>query len=271
MMLDLDTESLELFAVPIAALRGQVHLSNGRLEIAPVDADVLTGVADARLMLARDGLPPSFEFTTSFHGVETRELSAALGVDHEVFGKLQGSLELNSSSAVRGTIMGATAGSATLLMSGGRLSAALAHLVNMDFAARILDGFKGGETTPIHCAIADLQGQNGIFETRTLIVDTGEVKLVGTGTINLVERTIDLVLRPYGKNFTLLSADAPLRVTGRLGDPDVSADKAAMAASLLTPIEIGRAEDAACQTLVDDASAAIADRARRSAQRESRP
>jgi hypothetical protein len=31
-------------------------------------------------------------------------------------------------------------------------------------------------------------------ETQTLIVDTGDVKLVGAGTINLAERTIDRLL-----------------------------------------------------------------------------
>jgi uncharacterized protein involved in outer membrane biogenesis len=270
-MLDLEAEDLKLFAVPIARLRGQAHLSDGRLELAPVDAEVLAGAADARLALASRGAPPRFELTTSFHGVQTSALAAALGIDQEVFGELQGSLELISAEAAPGTVIDAAAGSATLLMSGGRLSAALAHLVDMDFAERILGTFKNGETTPIRCAIADLEGQNGIFETQALIVDTGEVKLVGAGTINLAERTIDLVLRPYGKDFNLLSADAPLRVSGRLSKPDVSAEKGALAASLLTPIEIGRAENADCQALIREATEAMTDRARRSAPRGSRP
>jgi len=270
-MLDLEAENLKLFAVPISELRAQVRLSDGRLELAPVDAEVLAGAADARLTIASSGASPRFELTTSFQGVETSELAAALGIDHEVFGELQGSLELNSTGALSGDAMDAAAGSATLLMSGGRLSAALAHLVDMDFAERILGTFKSGETTPIRCAIADLEGQEGIFETQALIVDTGEVKLVGAGTINLAERTIDLVLRPYGKDFSLLSADAPLRVSGRLSKPDVSPDKGAVAVSLLTPIEIGRAENADCQALIQAASEAMTDRARRSGRRASRP
>ncbi len=269
-MLDLEAEDLTLFAVPIASLRGQAQLSDGRLEVAPVDAEVLAGAADARLTLASRGAPPQFELTTSFHGVETSELAAAFGIDEEVFGDLQGSLELNSANALGGTVLDAANGSATLLMSGGRLSAALAHLVDMDFAERILDTFRSGETTPIRCAIAEVEGQNGIFETRTLIVDTGEVKLVGAGTINLAERTIDLVLRPYGKDFSFLSADAPLRVSGALSKPDVSSDKGAMAVSLLTPIEIARAENADCQALIQAASETMTDRARRSAPRRSR-
>jgi uncharacterized protein involved in outer membrane biogenesis len=269
-MLDVEAEDLTLFAVPIAELRGQAHLSDGRLEIAPVDAEVLAGAADAHLTLASRGALPRFELTTSFHGVETSELSSALGFDQGVFGELQGSLELNSADALPDTVIDAAAGSATLLMSGGRLSAALAHLVDMDFAERILRTFKSGETTPIRCAIADLEGQNGIFETQALVVDTGEVKLVGAGTINLADRTIDLVLQPYGKDFSLLSADAPLRVSGRLSKPNVSPEKGAVAASLLTPIEVGRAENADCQALIRAASEAMTDRARRSEQRRRR-
>ena len=264
-MLDLEAENLTLFSVPIAELRGQAHLSDGRLEIGPVDADVLSGVADARLTLANDGASPRFELTTSFHSVETSELAAALGFDHEVFGELEGSLELTSAGALPGTMIDAAAGSATLLMSGGRLSAALAHLIDMDFAEQILGAFKSDETTPIRCAIADLAGQNGLFETR-LIVDTGEVKIVGAGTINLAENTIDLVLRSYGKGFSLFSSDAPLRVSGRLSKPDVAPEKGAVALSLLTPIEIGT-ENADCQTLIRAASEAMTDRARRNERR----
>jgi uncharacterized protein involved in outer membrane biogenesis len=270
-MLDLEAEDLKLFAVPIRSLRGQVQLSGGRLDLGPIDADVLAGAADARLTFASGEAARRFELTTSFQGVETSELAAALGIDHEVFGELQGSLELNSAGAASTSVFDAAAGSATLLMNGGRLSAALAHLVDMDFAERILDTFKSNETTPIRCAIADFEGQNGIFETQTLIVDTGEVKLVGAGMVNLADGTLDLVLRPYGKDFSLLSADAPLRVSGRLSKPDVSPEKGAVAVSLLTPIEMGRVENADCQALIRDASDAISDRARRSSARASRP
>jgi hypothetical protein len=261
-MLDLEAQDLKLFGVPLAQVRGEMHLTDGRLELAPVAAEVLAGAADARLSLANHGEPPRLVLTTSFGGVEATEIAAAFGIGQEVFGELQGSLEL--SSAALQNFAGSAAGSATLLMSGGSLSAALANLVDMDFAERILDTFKKkGETTPIRCAIADFDGQNGIFETEALIVDTGEVKLVGDGTINLAERTIDLVVRPYEKDFSLFSSDAPLRISGPLGKPDVSPAKGALAASFLTPIEIGRTEDANCQALIQWASDAITDSARR--------
>jgi uncharacterized protein involved in outer membrane biogenesis len=267
--LDVQAEALKLFGVPIAHLRGQGQLADGRLQLAPVDAEVLGGAAGASLSLASHGELPRFELTTSFGGVETSELAAALGMDHEVFGELQGSFEL--SSAALEQITDGAAGSATLLMSGGQLSAALAQLVDMDFAERILGAFKTKkETTPIRCAIADFEGHDGIFESQALVVDTGEVKLVGAGTINLAERTIDLVIRPYEKDFSLFSSDAPLRVSGPLSKPDVSPDKGALAVSLLTPIEIGRAENADCQALIQWASDAMTDSARRTAARRNR-
>lgn len=265
-MLDVRAHDLELFGVPIIRLRTHAHLANGRLELDPVDADMLAGSASARVVLASQGQPPRLDLTTSFGGLETSELAGALGVDKGVFGELQGNLEL--SSVGLDDIADGAAGSATLLMGGGQLSAALAELVDMDFADRIVRTFKRrDEMTPIRCAIADLEGRNGIFEARSLIVDTGEVKLVGGGTISLAERTIDLVIRSYGKDFSLLSADAPLRVSGQLSKPDVSAEKGELAASLLTPIEIGRADHADCQALIQWASDAMTDRERRGAAR----
>jgi hypothetical protein len=78
------------------------------------------------------------------------------------------------------------------------------------------------------------------------------------------------VIRPYDKDFSLLSSDAPLRVTGRLSKPDVSPDKGALALSLLTPIEIGRADNADCQALIRWAGDAMTDSARRSEARRNR-
>lgn len=264
--LDLRAEALELFGVPVTNLRGQVQLADGRLDVGPLDAEVLAGAAGARLSLANHGEPPRFELTTSFGGIETSELANVLEMDHEVFGELQGNVDLAASTLEN--IAGASSGSATLLMSGGQLSAALAKLVDMDFADKILGTFrKKDETTPIRCAIADFEGRDGIFESQALIVDTGEVKLVGAGKINLAERTMDLVIRPYGKDFSLLSSDAPLRVSGPLSDPSVSPNKGELAVSLLTPVEIGRAENADCQALIRWAGDAMTDSARRSESR----
>ncbi len=268
-MVDLEGEDLKLFGLPIARVAGEARIADGRLEVAPVDAEVLGGAAGAHLVLANHGEPPRFELMTSFGGIETTELAAAFGVDKEVFGELQGSVELTS--AALESITDGAAGSATLLMSGGRLTAALAHLVDMDFAERILGSFrKRGETTPIRCAIADFEGRDGVFESQALIVDTGEVKLVGAGTINLAEQTIDLLIRHYGKDFSLLSSDAPLRVTGPLRKPDVAPEKGDLAVSLLTPIEIGRAENADCQAVIQWANDAMTDSQRRSATRRNR-
>ena len=266
---DLEGEDVEFSAIPVTRLRVQARLRGGRLEIDPVESEILAGVATARLAVAAGGAPPRLQVAVDFRGIETSELAAALEIDRDVLGELEGNLEL--SSAEPEAFIASGSGSATVLMSGGSLSAALAHLVDMDFAERILDKSKDGETTPIRCAIADVAGQNGIFETQTLIVDTGEVKLVGAGTINLAERTIDLVLRPYGKNFSLLSADAPLRVSGRLRKPDVAPEKGPLAASLLTPIEIGRAGNADCEALIRGASEAMNDRARRGRVRRNGP
>ena len=78
---------------------------------------------------------------------------------------------------------------------------------------------------------------------------------------------MDLVIRPYGKDFSLLSSDAPLRVSGPLSDPSVSPNKGELAVSLLTPVEIGRAENADCQALIRWAGDAMTDSARRSESR----
>ena len=78
------------------------------------------------------------------------------------------------------------------------------------------------------------------------------------------------MIRPYGKDFSLLSSDAPLRVSGPLRKPEVAPEKGELAVSLLTPIEIGRTDNADCQALVQWAGDAMTDSQRRSAARRNR-
>lgn len=250
---ELRAESIALFAVPVAGITARARLSDGRLELSPIDVRVLDGRAEGRLAVAgASNAPPRVELTGELYGLETGELSAALGIDREVFGDLEGRIELESSARRPAELAAAAGGRVTVLMDGGRLSEAVAHLVAMDVAAAILGGLDTDETTPIRCAAADFDGRDGVFEVRTLLVDTGEVKLAGSGSIDLAQNMLDLTIRTYAKDFSPLSADAPVHVTGPLDAPSVAPEGGELAASLLTPIELGGAESVACRQLLEE-------------------
>jgi hypothetical protein len=93
--------------------------------------------------------------------------------------------------------------------------------------------------------------------------------------VNLKDETIDVTLRPEPKDKSILVLRAPIRLHGRLGDPDVSVNKGVIAAragsslllgllhplaALLPLIETGPGKDSDCTTLL-----ASVDKAKRAA------
>jgi hypothetical protein len=139
-------------------------------------------------------------------------------------------------------------------MTDGHLAEALAQIADMDLASAIVSSFGGDETAPIRCGVADLEGSEGVLAARTLIFDTGSVKLVRSGEIDVTKRALDLLLDPRAKDFSVLSASSPIRIRGPLTEPRVSTSVARAAATLLSPIELGLTGSRACASLIDQVS-----------------
>jgi len=97
--------------------------------------------------------------------------------------------------------------------------------------------------------------------SRALAFDTTDTIIVGDGTINLRDETLDLRLRPRPKDRSLLVFRSPLIVGGTFKDPSFHPDmkrvglRGALAlvlgsiappAALLATLELGPGEDANC-------------------------
>jgi uncharacterized protein involved in outer membrane biogenesis len=104
-----------------------------------------------------------------------------------------------------------------------------------------------------------------VGHSRTILFDTDQTRTDGTGTIDLGQETLDLVLTPRPKKPTILSARSPIRVQGSFGRVDVSIDKgavlaragAAAALAALNPlalfiplVEPAQARDSACAAVL---------------------
>jgi hypothetical protein len=109
---------------------------------------------------------------------------------------------------------------------------------------------KESESVSVRCLVGDFRARNGVLAARTLIMDTGGTKVVGSGTIALGSESINLKLLPHAKDFSILAGQAPLHIRGKFSDLNVEVSKARIAFSLLTPIELGTADAADCQRLI---------------------
>jgi hypothetical protein len=103
--------------------------------------------------------------------------------------------------------------------------------------------------------------KNGIVDTKALLLDTTEARVVGRGTIDFRNQTLDYSLTTRSKHFSIGSLPGPIDITGKLGDPSIRpgtevvarAGAAAGLGVLLTPlgallptIQFGVGNDNAC-------------------------
>ncbi len=108
------------------------------------------------------------------------------------------------------------------------------------------------------------------MQANALVFDTEVTTILGTGTVNLKDETLDLTLNQKTKFTSPLALRSPIHVRGSFAKPDVQVDKTALAArglgaialglinpflALIPLIDAGPGADSDCGQLVRDARA----------------
>ena len=166
----------------------------------------------------------------SWQGIQLAALMPAQQTDHQVSGVLRGSASLESAGDSLDALAKAMAGSATLSISGGKISSALDARIGLQ-GGRVLRTLIGGsQLIPIDCASLALAMQNGRGSIRSLVLDTPFAHTTGTGSIDLPGQTLNLLLSSEARQNALLVLDKSVQLQGPWRKPVVTlTDRAAPA------------------------------------------
>lgn len=223
----------------------------GQLHIEPLKFQVTDGTVEARIVIdARSG-SANTSLAVDVDNVPLQEVLAPFGVSGKAYGPLQGHAELEGMGRSLDAFVTSVDGELMVMMEDGHLKSLLVQLAGLDLWGALMSLSDVSDETAIRCAVANFKAQEGVLDARSLIIDTTETKFVGKGSINLAEETVDLAIQPRAKDFSLLSADAMLHLTGALTNLSVSTDVSQALLSLLTPIELGLSEHANCEAILE--------------------
>jgi len=126
----------------------------------------------------------------------------------------------------------------------------------------------GDRLVKLRCGVADFDVKQGTMHASALIFDTEVTTIIGTGSIDLGQEKLDLMLNQKTKNTSPLALRSPIYVRGSFARPDVEVDKGRVAArafgaialaivnpllTLIPLIDAGRGKDSDCGQLVRDA------------------
>lgn len=230
------TFDADLIIAAGAKLQGShvgLSLKGGNLTVAPIKGTVAEGAIDGSIKL--DGRKDAAGLAAKL--LLTKVNLDTLLTDMQVTEDIEGKGNINVDVAGRGTsvakIMAGLNGRASVLMGEGRMKTTF--MQNMlggagNLLNQVLDKGKAGYTV-VHCAVLDFPISKGIATAKAFYIDSETRGIIGTGTVNLRNETLDLVVDPRNKK-KIDKASLPVHITGTFLAPDYEIDTKAAASKL---------------------------------------
>ncbi len=207
----------------IGGFDGALSLREGVLLVRPLRLDYLGGRADAELRIDLAASPPPLHLEASIRELRIASLLRELGVDPLVDAPLRAELDLSAEGAERRSIMRTLSGQVELAVGEGRIGSRLIDLTAQDIVGWL---FSRGAETRLVCAASLLNFVSGSGTVEGLVLKTDNIQLVGKGSIDLANETVDLAFAPRPLANRLFRRGTPFTVQGPLDGPSVAVGSA---------------------------------------------
>ena len=243
---------------------GSVHvkLTNGVLQLDPITLGVAAGSLAGKITVDTNVVPAAVDTRLAVRGVRLSQLFPTIDKTKSALGKISGQIDLKGRGNSVAQMLGSASGDVALLMGRGEISNMLLALIGLDGGDVITFFVTGDRNVPLLCAAAAFEVRQGLMNGKTILLDTTDTVIRGTGQVNLANETLDITLKPEPKDPSLLSFRSPLKIGGTFASPSAGPDKLALGAragavialGLLNPllalaatIETGPGKDADCR------------------------
>lgn len=246
---------------PLDDMQARLLLEDGLLKLDPLDFGVADG--DIRSTVVMDARAPTLRTRADIRAqrLTLAKLMPGVKLGQDAIGKIGGRIALTGNGNSIAKMLGSSDGSVAVGMGQGQISNLLMEFTGIDVAEILKFKLTGDHKIPIRCGFGDFAVKDGVMTAKSLAFDTSDTVLIGSGTIDLNQEKLDLVIRPRPKDRSLLALRTPLLVTGSFKQPNARPDykrlglrgAAALAlgaiappAALLATLELGPGKDTGC-------------------------
>ena len=248
-------------SVPLDNIVAAIDIENGNIKVHPLSFAVGTGQITTQIDLQPVGKSLKGDFAVEFQRVDLGRLLSSTHLVNGA-GTMSGSAKLVSEGDSLASLLANGSGGLKLGMSGGNLSALLVDVAGLEFGNALLSALGVPQRADLQCFAADFPLNHGLLTTKTLVLDTSEARVQGTGDVNLATETIDYKLETHSRHFSVGSLPTPIDVTGKLKSPGIKPEIGPLAlrggaavglgilfppAALIPTIQFGTGNDFKCQ------------------------
>ncbi len=231
--LTFDADMIVAAGAKLQDARVGLSLNGGNLTISPLKATVAEGAIDGSINLDGRKQAAGLAVKLLLSKINLDKLLTDMQITEDIEGKGNIDIDIAGSGTSVAKIMAGLNGRAGVLMGEGRMKTSF--LQNMlggtgQVLNQVLDKGKAGYTV-VSCAVADFPINKGIATAKALYIDTESRGIIGTGTANLRNETLDFTIDPRNKK-KIDKAVLPVHITGTFLAPDYEIDKQAAASKL---------------------------------------
>ncbi|HUB96103.1 MAG TPA: AsmA family protein [Stellaceae bacterium] len=220
-------QQIDSGGLPLDNLEANLTIEDGNIALHPLSFGVGTGQISSDIDLRPDKNLVRAKASVDFRHVDLHRIMET--TKFQGAGIIDGSATIESVGNSLGGLLADGNGGLQVSMSNGTISPLLVDLAGLDFGSAAKSALTQAGETPIRCMVGDFTLQNGLLQTRNLMVNTNEGNIVGTGAVNLKNEAVDFQIKQQPKHFSIGALHAPIEITGTLKHPDVGLDKGQLA------------------------------------------
>ncbi|MBC7605159.1 MAG: AsmA family protein [Ramlibacter sp.] len=255
--------------LPLDRMTVQVKLGDGVLKLDPVNLGVASGTLAGAITVNGNSNPAIAEVHLDARALELNKLFPRLKITQASFGKMHGDIDLKGRGNSVAKMLGSSSGNVSMLMGRGQISNLLLEFAGLDGGEIIKFLIRGDKNVVLRCGAASFDVKDGLMTSRAFVFDTDDTIIYGGGTISLANESLDLALRPYPKDMSILALRSPLKLAGTFDAPKAGVDKGALASragtalilgainpllALAATVETGPGKDANCREVLRGAA-----------------
>ena len=205
--------------LPLTSLSVHVALSGGKLALDGLDLGLAGGRVKGQIGIDANSVPTPVSAQLEASGLQLNQLFPEVALTKSGFGKFTGKVDLNGQGNSAAQILGSANGNMAMLMGRGEISNILLEFLGLDGGEIVKFFVSGDRTVRLRCAAAAFDVQKGLMTSRTIVLDTSDTVITGSGQISLANETLDLLLQPAPKDRSILSFRSPIKVSGTFAAP----------------------------------------------------
>lgn len=202
----------------------ELHLRDGKLDLTSVTGNLVDGRFSAAGTLDSMQSPPPLVARVRADEVAAAPLLETMGLAGVLQSKRANlEVELNGpAQSLRALLAGAN-GNVLFETGSGRLQNDFVRLLFADVFGLISIG-GSNDSSQVNCLVTRFAIENGIAQSRGIVLDTPGATVLGSGTIDLRAERLDLHLDTQSKQINLANLAVPMNVGGTLSKPSVVPD-----------------------------------------------